>query len=252
VRDPRNSYASPFGSYASDAAESRRAVQPSEAEWRRALTLIGQLEARNGALEQAQVELKQQLGALDEQRRGLEQERGALQARLQQLGAELEQLRSRPAQQPEAQPDAAKDELQQRYLRLVADLDNLRRRQSTQIAHEVASAKAQLFTDLLPVLDMLGKARSAPVQSVDALREGVAAVEQQFLAALQKQGVERLDPRGGPFDPQQHEAIAVVPTAAQPEGHLVEIFRPGYRLGDRLLRPAQVSVATAPADGGRT
>jgi molecular chaperone GrpE len=149
--------------------------------------------------------------------------------------------------EPAAAPASREDEeLRQRYLRLMADLENLRKRQATQIAHELARAKASAFADLLPALDSLAHARTAGLSSVETMRDALAAIEQQIFSALQKQGVERIDANEGPLDPRYHEAVAAVPSTGQPEGHIVTCVRPGYRVDGRLLRPAQVVVAAAP------
>jgi molecular chaperone GrpE len=97
----------------------------------------------------------------------------------------------------------------------------------------------------LEVLDNLDRALEAGADRAnDPFVQGVSLVRQQFLSTLDGLGVKRLDPLGKPFDPALHEAVATVAAAngAQP-GQIVGLVRPGYLIGDDVLRPAQVAVA---------
>ncbi|HEX9821613.1 MAG TPA: nucleotide exchange factor GrpE [Methylomirabilota bacterium] len=142
----------------------------------------------------------------------------------------------------------ALDEARQRHLRLRADFENARRRTARE--HEAArheSRRAALLP-LLPVLDTLERALAAGSTDPD-FYEGVAATHRLFVNALREAGVEPVESVGRPFDPQVHEAVATVPSGRAAPGTVAREVRRGWRLGDTLLRPAQVVVVTAPDDG---
>src|SRR5207302_1825244 len=145
------------------------------------------------------------------------------------------------------------DEEQQRHLRLRADFDNARRRASRELEAARRDGQRGALLPLLPVLDSLERALAAGSTDHD-FYEGVAATHRLFLAALREAGAEPIESVGRPFDPNLHEAVAAVPAADEvAPGTVVREVRRGWRLGDELLRPAQVVVATAeePADRWR-
>ena len=110
------------------------------------------------------------------------------------------------------------------------------------------AAAADLIRDLLPVVDDLERALAAPRRPADAdgpLRRGVELIHQQLLEVLRKRGVEPFESVGRDFDPAWHEAVAHEPANGHRDGEIAAEFRRGYRLGSRLLRPAQVKVAKA-------
>ena len=140
----------------------------------------------------------------------------------------------------------ALDEAQERYLRLRADFDNARRR----AAHEQETARQEgrraALTPILAVLDTLERALAAGSTDPD-FYEGVAATHRLFLRALREAGAEPMETVGQPFDPNVHEAIATVPPNGHEPGTVAREVRRGWRLGDALLRPAQV-VVVAPRE----
>mgnify|MGYP003343512693 CR=1 FL=1 len=105
-----------------------------------------------------------------------------------------------------------------------------------------------LFRSLLVVLDSFEKGLEVAegAEADEAIMEGMRLTYDQFLDILSKNQVEVLNPEGQPFDPNQHEALSMVPTAEVPANQIVEVIQRGYRLHDRLLRPAKVIVAKAP------
>lgn len=133
------------------------------------------------------------------------------------------------------------------YLRAVADLENYRKR----VAREVESARQfgaeRLASGLLPVLDSL-ELGLANADRADAatLAEGQKGTLKLLLKALEAAGIAEIDPTGQPFDPEQHEAMAMQPTAQQAPDTIVTVAQKGYALNGRLLRPARVIVAKAP------
>jgi len=153
---------------------------------------------------------------------------------------------------------ASRDEeiskLRDQLLRERADLENFKKRMTREKSEALRFAVEPLIRELLPAIDnlerALGAAGPAPEGESDPLREGVAMVAKQFNDILSKFGVERLEATGQPFDPSQHDALAHVETTRREPGSVLDEHLPGYRLHDRLLRPAQVTVAKAPTGEG--
>lgn len=141
------------------------------------------------------------------------------------------------------EPPAAK-EVDPAYVRLAADFDNYRKRVAREQAELATRANERLVTELLPVLDDLGRALEAADQHEEAqVVEGVRLVHRQLADLLQRQGLAEIETRGR-FDPHVHEALLSQPSE-QEEGTVVEVVQKGYRLGERVLRPARVVVAGA-------
>jgi molecular chaperone GrpE len=144
---------------------------------------------------------------------------------------------------------AAKDvELQQilaKYRGAADEFDQARARLRKEVTKDVERSRRQMLVSFLEVLDNLDRAlASASDRPDDPLVQGVSLVRQQFLATLDGLGVVRLDPMGAPFDPMRHEAVASVPASTEaPAGHIAGVVRPGYLVGDEVLRPAMVAVA---------
>lgn len=135
-------------------------------------------------------------------------------------------------------------EEENRYLRLRADYDNtLRRNKLDREAAEKFRAQS-LLTDLLPVLDNLERALQVQVSSEDAtsLYKGVEMVYRQFLDAANREGLEVIAAEGQPFDPNVHQAVMQEQDADKESGIVVRELQKGYKLKDRVLRPAMVSV----------
>ncbi|HMP72877.1 MAG TPA: nucleotide exchange factor GrpE [Kiritimatiellia bacterium] len=153
----------------------------------------------------------------------------------------------------EAKPEPASPEvaaLNDRLLRLQADFDNFRRRTLRERDAWALRANEELLKELLPVLDHfeLGLKTAAEHEADDAVQQGFALVFEQFKAAVKKFGVEPVDPEGEAFDPHVHEAVTHQPSAEVPADSVVTVFRKGYRLGERLIRPAQVVVSSGPSE----
>lgn len=134
-----------------------------------------------------------------------------------------------------------------RLLRSQAELQNVLRRHERDRLDRLKYAGEALARDLLPVVDDLERALAHGDEQSAAVVEGVALVYKSLLSVLARHGVERIEAKGKPFDPAEHEAVATVETAEQPENTVVHEHRAGYRLHDRLLRPTMVVVAKAPA-----
>ena len=139
------------------------------------------------------------------------------------------------------------------YLRALADFENYRRRSVRDREDDRARAVGALVEDLLPVLDGLRLAADSAGDGPDASRlaEGVSMISVRFAETLARQGVERIEPGAGAhFDPHVHEAVSHVASATVPEGSIVKVVRPGYRVGRRLVRAASVVVSSGNPEAG--
>jgi molecular chaperone GrpE len=137
---------------------------------------------------------------------------------------------------------------QERWLRERADLENLKKRAARERAETLKFANESLLRDLLPIVDNLERAVAHAESGGDGqpVVEGVALVLKSLRDLLERHGVTRIEAKGTPFDPAQHEAMAHVESAEHEPNSVIEEHQPGYRLQERLLRPALVSVAKAP------
>ena len=151
---------------------------------------------------------------------------------------------------------AKADENWERLLRTTADFENFKKRAARERIEAAQSANAALLQKLLPILDNFEMAQNAaqnPRQrkakrALASLQAGVAMIQQQLKNVLLETGLEEIDATGKLFDPALHEAVSQQETADVPEGHVVQQIRKGYKLRDRLLRPAAVIVAKKPAE----
>jgi molecular chaperone GrpE len=156
-------------------------------------------------------------------------------------------------------------DLKDRLLRTLAEMENLRRRTDKQVADERVYGIANFARDMLAVGDNMRRAldavgpelRATADAGVKALIEGVELTERELLKVLEKHGVKKLEPLGGKFDPNLHQAMYEVPDASVPPGTVVQAMQAGYTIGERVLRPALVGVskggakaapATAPSE----
>ena len=152
--------------------------------------------------------------------------------------------------EPVEELPSAEDALRDQLLRLQADFDNFRKRIDRERKDWAVFANEKLLKDLLPALDNfeLGLANGVKANAPEALLEGLRLVKGQFEGALAKSGVVPIDAEGQPFDPNLHEAITHMPSPDVPEGTVLAQTRRGYKMGDKLLRPAQVVVSSGPHD----
>lgn len=133
------------------------------------------------------------------------------------------------------------------YLRAAAETDNIRKRARRDV--ELASARgvARLARELLPSLDNLDRAlAAAEAQEGDGehhLTKGIRLVQQDLLGALTRVGIEQYAPEGEVFDPHQHEAVAQMPAEGVESGTITQVYQPGYRYKEEILRAAKVVVA---------
>jgi len=149
-----------------------------------------------------------------------------------------------------AQAAKAKESYEQ-LLRTTADFDNYRKRAARERQEAVKFANESLLQKLIPALDnfdmAIAAATGAKEGAAQSLQTGVNMILSQLRNTLMEAGLEEIDATGQPFDPNFHEAVSQQETSEIPDGHVFQQLRKGYRLRDRLLRPATVIVAKKPA-----
>ena len=150
-----------------------------------------------------------------------------------------------PQEQAQEQPDLAAElaRTEDRLKRALADLDNYRKRAGREIERRVEESRDKLIAEWLEAIDSIDRALQMASAEHPA-QAGLRAVLEQMEAILARHGVHRIGEPGERFDPERHEAVAMRPSAELTEPTVVEVARSGYVLGDRVLRPAQVVVAT--------
>lgn len=151
-------------------------------------------------------------------------------------------------QQDETQPDPLeelrreRDALQDRLLRTAAEFDNYRKRMDRERRDLAEHTAGEVIKELLPIIDNLERALQAAAQD-DPLRKGVELTHRLMLDVLRRRGVTPIEALGADFDPNVHEAVSHEESAQHREGEVMAELQRGYRVGDRLLRPAMVKVA---------
>ncbi len=152
----------------------------------------------------------------------------------------------------QAQIDAMTQEratLYDQLLRRQAEFENYRRRVDRERSETYTRARAEVLLELLPVIDNFERALASLETSggdAESLRHGVELIHKQFKDALTKFGLEPVESVGQTFDPHVHEAVTIEPTDKHKENTIIEEFQRGYKLGEKLLRPAKVKVASSP------
>ena len=151
---------------------------------------------------------------------------------------------------PVAAMQAENDELKDQVLRLAAEMENLRRRTARDVADARAYSVANFARDMLQVSDNLNRALQAIPDGarekdagLNALAEGVEMTERAMMAALERNGVKKIEPEGQKFDPNFHQAMFEIPNADVPSNTVQQVVQAGYVIGDRVLRPAMVGVS---------
>ena len=142
-----------------------------------------------------------------------------------------------------------RDEFKDLLLRKTAEFDNYRRRTERERQSQAESAAADLLGELLPLVDDLERALQADTgtEGTTAYRRGVELIHRQLMETLRKRGVRAIEALGADFDPHHHQAVAHEASPGHREGEVIEEYRRGYMLGDRLLRPSMVKVAKGEA-----
>ena len=141
---------------------------------------------------------------------------------------------------------AERDEIKDRMLRIAAEFENYKKRARKEQTDAVSQAREALLRDMLEVVDNLERAQAGAGAAVDgaAIQKGVSLVLRLFQQKLERYEVKPFEAAGQPFDPRVHEAISRVENAQVAAGSVAAELQKGYRIGERLLRPAMVSVST--------
>jgi molecular chaperone GrpE len=149
------------------------------------------------------------------------------------------------SEQETARLTRERDELKDLLLRKSAEFDNYRKRTDRERATLSDSIAAGVLEELLPLLDDLERALNvdAGSTSADAYRKGVDLIQRQLAEIIRKRGVTPIEALGADFDPNYHQAVSYEPAEGRRDGEVIEEFRRGYMIGDRLLRPSMVKVA---------
>lgn len=147
------------------------------------------------------------------------------------------------------QAQAQATELKDQMLRIKAEAENVRRRATMDVEKAHKFALEKFAADLLPVVDNLERALGFIDREDEALKgvvEGVELTLKSFLDTVAKYGVQQIDPQGEPFNPDQHQAMSIQPSADVAPNTVTFVMQKGYELNGRLLRPAMVGVSKAP------
>jgi molecular chaperone GrpE len=148
-----------------------------------------------------------------------------------------------PSEESAEQLKQQRDEYYDRLLRKTAEFDNYRKRTDRERQQVSEAAAADLLEELLPLVDDMERALGAEGSDTEAIRKGVELIHKKLLETLRKRSVRPIESLGADFDPHYHMAVSHEPANGRREGEVIEEFRRGYMLGDRLLRPAMVKVA---------
>ena len=144
------------------------------------------------------------------------------------------------------QGDAAEElaKVKDQLLRTVAEMENVRRRAQRDVENAHKFAVEKLLGELLPVVDSLEKAEelAKTTDNADSMAEGISLSLKLFVSTLEKSGIALVDPLGEPFDPQLHEAMAMVPNPDAEPNSVMDVMQRGYTLNGRLVRAAKVVV----------
>ncbi len=148
--------------------------------------------------------------------------------------------------------EAERDEFRDRFMRALADAENSRKRSERDRREAEQYGGSRLARDMLPVYDNLSRALEAATEEQKeisaALLEGVELTMRELLNVFKKHGIEPVEPQvGDKFDPQLHQAMFEAPVPDTKAGDIIQVSQTGFKLHDRLLRPAQVGVSSTPA-----
>lgn len=168
--------------------------------------------------------------------------------------ADAPEVELTPEQQLEAELAAAHakaDDNWDQLLRSRAELENVRKRAARDVENARKFALEKIAGELLPVSDSLELGLEAANQesaSLESVRDGMTLIQQMLVKLMEKSGIKAVDPTGQAFDPELHQAMSMQETTEQAANTVLAVMQKGYTLNDRLLRPAMVVVAKAPAE----
>ena len=170
------------------------------------------------------------------------------------MAAETVESTAREAADPVTEATREAAEYKDKLLRTLAEMENLRKRTEREVLDARAYGITAFARDVLAVADNMHRAldaiaadlREGADPKVKALIEGVELTERELMKILERNGVKKFSPQGEKFDPNLHQAMYEVPTPDQPPGQVAQVIQAGYKIGDRVLRPALVAVSKAP------
>lgn len=144
------------------------------------------------------------------------------------------------------------DDLNNKYLRLMADFDNYRKRQTQERENLLKYGACETLKKIIEVLDTTERAKKsiADLNDPETIKENYDIVFKQLFAALEKCGLEKIETDNKEFDPNLHEAVMQTPSSEHPEHTIISTAQTGYKLGELVLRPALVNVATVAEENG--
>jgi molecular chaperone GrpE len=165
------------------------------------------------------------------------------------VAPEPEEPRSRPGPsqetvRPTTATGAEEANWRDTAMRLQAEMDNFRKRQARRADEAIAAERERLLRQMLPVADNLARALNHGGAEQKSLQQGVELIQRELMRVLENEGVTRIEAVGQPFDPALHEAVGTRPAQAEPDT-VVDEVEAGYKLGNRLLRPARVIVSAS-------
>ncbi|PAV12363.1 molecular chaperone GrpE [Methanosarcina spelaei] len=149
----------------------------------------------------------------------------------------------------EARCQEEKQVLMDNYYRLAADFDNFRKRTARQMEENRKAVLEQVFLDFLEVTDNFDRAiKSAKTaEDMSSIVSGIEQLSRQFFSILEKYGLEKIESeKASEFDPHRHEAVQHIDTSEVPDNTIIEVYKTGYALNSKVIRPAMVSVARNP------
>jgi molecular chaperone GrpE len=164
-----------------------------------------------------------------------------------------EEAETEASEAPKEEESSAQDELQKKYdelnnqyVRLAADFDNFRKRQAQERENLINYGAENAMKKLIEVLDNFDRAKVsiAKTEDINQVKDSFEVLYKQIFDNLSKLGLEVIEAQGKEFDPNFHEAIMQTPTSEHPENSVIAELQKGYKLGDKVLRPALVNVAT--------
>ena len=139
------------------------------------------------------------------------------------------------------------DKLNQQYIRLAADFDNYRKRQEQERENLLKYGAENALKKMTEILDNFERGEKAleQVEDCQKVKDSFNLLHKQVIETLQKLGLEEIEAEGKEFDPNFHEAVMQTPTGEHPENTIINVMQKGYKMGDKVLRPSLVNVATA-------
>lgn len=161
--------------------------------------------------------------------------------------SEQEQVQDDKKDSKESKLQEEYDKLNQQYIRLAADFDNYRKRQEQERENLIKFGTESALKNMLEILDNFERGEKAleSVEDCEKLKESFNLVHKQVIETLAKLGLEEINAIGEEFDPNFHEAVMQTPTSEHPEHTIINELQKGYKMGDKVLRPTLVNVATA-------